>query len=214
MAEPVSLRRRTVVTCVYAFLFVGYTFTLSFKPQWAAYITVPPIAFAGLFVLFGLPVMTLANFLRLYQLWKIHSYRALIPLGICIFALVMNGPIGHAGMSLRIRGFKANLPQYEAMVADIRDRSNSVKPTGIECVGEDTDILKVRIPEKLRHLAYSGNAKFDAEGNLEARFYISVAMNFHHRAYLYVSDGDASRVLRPKEFINRPITEHWYAIGD
>ncbi len=213
MAKPVSLRRRSIVAGVFSFLMVMIFFLTNWKPFLWVLLTFFPLMFITMPVMIGLPILTLANLIRVPLLWRQHRFKAFVPFLICAFGLYLTGWAMDLGHWLHIREFKANLSQYEAVVDDIVHRRMPPTPTGIVMKGEEDCCYDFHLPPDKKHLAQWGTAEFGEDGTLTVRFILATHFNSHHRKFMYRSDGDFEKAYREREG-GTPINEHWAAVSD
>lgn len=208
MAKPVSLWRRSLVAGFFSFLLVASVLFMSWKPM-RALEAAPTLAFSA----FCLPILTLANLLRVPGLWRQYRFKAFVPFLICAFGLFLAVCGLELGRWLHMREFKANLPQYEAVVDDIAHRRAPPAPTGIVMERKEDCCYIVRFPPEKKYLGYWARAEFGEDGVLTVRFILSTSIDFHHRMFMYRSDGDFEKAYRERER-GAPINEHWAAVSD
>jgi len=185
MAEPVSLRRRSLVAGVFSFLMVTAVLLISWKPPWGNPVAMM-LGFSGI----GLPILALVNLVRIPFLWRQYRFKAFVPFLICAFGLLLAGCGMELGRWLHIREFRANLPQYEAVVDDIANRRPPPAPTGIVMKRKEDGWYIVHFPPEKKYLGNWARAEFGEDGVLTVRFILSTSIDFHHRMFMYRSDGD------------------------
>lgn len=201
-----QIRRQTVVNVLTLFsLIVGLGLDIAALlhtgyggPFWyAAIVTLGP-------TLILLLLISLLDAPRSWR-WDGCGVRSLLPVGVCLAALVLLVPAVAAGRLIRNVRFTINRPSYEAVVRMLGDDKIAIgsQPTPFE------------LPREYASLAYTAYAEKDSNGLLSVVFYYGVGFPVKHAAYLYRSRGTFEEWDRARDWARwTRIDEHWYRISD
>jgi len=206
-----KMRIRIIWCCVLGLGWVFCTFLPVWSPERGTILTLPPVLFISFPMFIGLPVFTIYSFVGIFTQWKKHKARALIPFTLCICFFFLASVASNAGFRMRMNTFRTNLPKFEEKAASVvAELQRKVE------AGEDAKQPYQAGQFDLPHLGtpYVIYAELETNGVATVRFTHVVTINFHHRGYMYRSDGDFDAALRKWEHIQEPINEHWCAVAD
>lgn len=158
--------------------------------------------FLSLLIMLALVVIFCVSVVRIFTRWRERRWRALIPLGACISA-VLGAMI--VGRMARAAIFAWALPSYEHVVSDIESGRISVSD----------QFNRNPAAERTARLAYAVFAQRKSNGSLFVEFLTEGGFPVKHSGYLYSSsDHLDDSFIKSRWPIASHLREHWFYVSD
>jgi hypothetical protein len=189
------MRKRLIVTTANAAYFLALLFfSERYILPWSQ--NLPPVLLLGALLLLNLLAVIIWDVVGVFTLWRLHKAKTLIPVAICVTLFLLIYPVGELAFSLRIREFKAHLPEFEkraeAGVLALQDQ-------GADAAHE---------------LDFGTYAGFDVVGDVDGHGVPAVTFSrrvseLGRAGYRYRPYGNSGVTGRGAGWRERPITAKW-----